>query len=448
MKISRVLLYGFVWIVVFVVLHMYFPWSSGVKRAIDRFLLNFLDNWWYIFPFVGLVMMLGIAIYYGIHFLASFGSGYKVKTPYYTGVSILIASKNEKILLERTLNSIIKSDYPKEIIQLIVITSGSTDDTTEFCKKFAAQHNGLDILILSENVPKQGKPPALNYALKYVKHDIIVLYDSGCILESDTLTNLISPFKDEKNNAVIGPVLVKNWKENKLTRGIFLDYIVVSGGGILFEIKNKLGSSAYSYGRNFAVRTKFLTKYGGFNEDSMTEDLYLSVLLNLDGVQIKYSPKAKVYEYVPSTWEILVKQRTRWLAGYVSDMPQLMKMESEEKSGKSIIISRNMTMTFFGNMDTWMPIIIGIAILKLLLGEWYLFSWSIICLIFQFGILFNGVRKYGDKHYSLLLLFLISGYIHLYMFLRQFKLPKEISWEKTPMLLEKEEAEIVALSQI
>ncbi|MFX1489137.1 MAG: glycosyltransferase, partial [Promethearchaeota archaeon] len=317
-----------------------------------------------------------------------------------------------------------------------------------FCKKFAAEHSGLDILILSEDIPKKGKPPALNYALKYVKHDIIVLYDSGCILESDTLTNLITPFKEENNNAVIGPVLVKNWKENKLTRGIFLDYIVVSGGGILFEIKNKLGSSAYSYGRNFAVRTKFLTKYGGFNEDSMTEDLYLSVLLNLDGVQIKYSPKAKVYEYVPSTWEILVKQRTRWLAGYVSDMPQLMKMESEEKSGKSIIISRNMTMTFFGNMDTWMPIIIGIAILKLLLGEWYLLSWSIICLIFQFGILFNGIRKYGDKHYSLIFLFLISGYIHLYMFLRQFKLPKEISWEKTPMLLEKEEAEIVALSQI
>jgi len=353
MKVSRVILYGSVWVVVFVILHMYFPWSSGVKRAIDRFLLNFLDNWWYIFPFIGLIMMLGIALYYGIHFLASFGSGYRFKTPYYTGVSILIASKNEKILLERTLNSIIKSDYPKEVIQIIVITSGSTDDTTEFCTKFANEHSGLDITILSDDLPKQGKPPALNYALKHVKNDIIVLYDSGCILEPDALTNLITPFKDEKNNAVIGPVLVKNWKDNKLTRGIFLDYIVVSGGGVLFEIKNKLGSSAYSYGRNFAVRTKYLMKYGGFNEDSMTEDLYLSVLLNLDGVQIKYSPKAKVYEYVPSTWEILVKQRTRWLAGYVSDMPQLMKMESEEKSGKSIIISRNMTMTFFGNMETW-----------------------------------------------------------------------------------------------
>jgi len=67
-------------------------------------------------------------------------------------------------------------------------------------------------------------------------------------------------------------------------------------------------------------------------------------------------------------------------------------------------------------------------------------------LIFQFGFIFNAVRKYCDKHYSLLLFFPISGFIHLYMFLRQFKLPKDLSWEKTPMLFERQEAEIIALS--
>ncbi|GAH68280.1 unnamed protein product, partial [marine sediment metagenome] len=68
-------------------------------------------------------MLLGFIMYYGIHFFASFGSGYRAKTPYYVDISILIASKNEKVLLERTLNSIVDSDYPKEKIQLIVITS-------------------------------------------------------------------------------------------------------------------------------------------------------------------------------------------------------------------------------------------------------------------------------------------------------------------------------------
>ena len=287
---------------------------------------------------------------------------------------------------------------------------------------------------------------SLNYGLKYVKNDIVVLYDSGCILESNTLRNLIAPFQDDKIKAVIGPVLVENWKTNKLTRGIYLDYATISGGGILFETKNRLGSSAYAFGRNFAVTTKQLQKYGGFNEDSMTEDLYLSVLLNLDGINIFFSPKARVFEYVPTKWEILVKQRTRWLAGYVFDMPQLMAMKSEEKSGKSIIISRNMTMMLIANLDTWIPIVIVFAILQFLTGEWYLLTWTLSCLIFQFGFLFNAVRKYADGHYSILLFFLISAFIHLYMFVRQFRLPKEISWEKTPMILEKQEEEIKALS--
>ena len=445
---ARVILYGFVWLIFFVLLHIYFPHSlpSGTKTAIDTFFANPLLYWWFVFPLIGLSVLLGLVIYYGIHFLASFGKGYRAKTPYYANISILIASKNERILLERTLNSIIESNYPKEKIQLIVITSGSTDDTAEFCNNFAKEHKTIDIKVLSENLPKKGKPPALNYALKYVKNEIIVLYDSGCILEPDTLRNLIAPFQKEKNNAVIGPVLVNNWKDNSLTKGIFLDYALVSGGGILFHIKNKLGASAYSFGRNFAVRTKYITKYGGFNEDSLTEDLYLSVLLNLDGVKIRFSPRAKVYEFVPNTWDILVKQRTRWLAGYTGDMPKLMEMKNEKKSGKSIIIARNMTMTFMGNMDTWIPIVIGFAIFYFLIGEYYLLSWTLACLFFQVGILFNAIRKYADKHYSLLLHFLKSGYIHLFMLFRQFKLPRDLGWEKTPILLERQEDEITALS--
>ncbi len=105
-----------------------------------------------------------------------------------------------------------------------------------------------------------------------------------------------------------------------------------------------------------------------------------------------------------------------------------------------------MTMMVIANMDTWIPIEIGFAIFQFLIGEQYLLVWTLSCLFFQFGFLFNAIRKYCDKHYSLIFYFLVSGIIHLYMFLRQFKLPKEISWEKTPMLLEREEAEIEALS--
>jgi hypothetical protein len=107
-----------------------------------------------------------------------------------------------------------------------------------------------------------------------------------------------------------------------------------------------------------------------------------------------------------------------------------------------------MTMMVLANMDTWLPIMIIFAIFQFFTGEHYLLIWTLSCIFFIFGFLVNTIRKYCDKHYTLLFYFLISGFIHLYMFLRQFKLPKEISWEKTPMLLEREEAEILALSNM
>ncbi|MBD3196876.1 MAG: glycosyltransferase [Candidatus Lokiarchaeota archaeon] len=447
MKTIRILAYALLLLVFFVILHYFFPVSlSGTKAAIDNFFKFPLQNWWFIFPLLGIAIIFILILYYGIHFLASFGKGFRSKEENIKNISIMIASKDEMGLLERTLDSIINCNYPLSKIQLILITSGSTDGTTEYCQEFANKYEELETLVLADQLEKKGKPPALNYGLKYVKNEIIILYDSGCILEPDTLEKLIAPFNEMDANAVIGPVLVENWKENALTKGILLDYTIVSGGGLLFEIKNRLGSSAYSFGRNFAVSTKFLKKYGGFNEDSMTEDLYLSVLLNLDNVPIIFSPEAKIYEYVPSTWEILKKQRTRWIAGFTYDMPQLMAMKSEDKNGQSIIISRNLTMMLIGNLDTWLPIVIAFSILYFLIGEYYLLTWNLILVAFMLGFLVNAVRKYGDKHYSILLYFLISGYIHLFMFLAQFSLPEEMSWEKTPMLFQREEEEVSALS--
>ncbi|TFF98220.1 MAG: glycosyltransferase [Promethearchaeota archaeon] len=448
MKITKIIPYVSILLAIFILLHIFFPgtWPSGVKALIDAFFLNPLMNWWCIFPIIGLGILAGLVMYYGIHFLASFGTKYDTEEFYYTGVSIVIASKNEKILLERTLNSIAKLDYPRDKLQIVVVTSGSTDNSTDFCKMFSEKHKDLEMIILSEDIPKRGKPAALNYGLEYVNNEIFVLYDSGCVLTPDTLKYLIAPFQYEKNKATIGPVLVKNWKENALTRAILLDYSTIAGGGILFEIKNRIGASAYSFGRNFAVRTEYLRKYGGFNEDSLTEDLYLSQLLNLDGIDILFTSKAKVYEHVPNSWDILKVQRTRWMAGFLLDAPQLMEMKNEEKDGKPIIIARNLTMFLFGNMDSWMNLVIGFSILFFLIGEYYLLTWALICLFFQFGCLFNAVRKYADKHYSVLFYFPISGFIHLYMILRQFTLPEDMGWDQTPMILEKQEKEINALS--
>ncbi|TFF86678.1 MAG: glycosyltransferase family 2 protein [Promethearchaeota archaeon] len=449
MKIQRILLYGIPIVLYFVALHFLFSFipvwmNDPIKLGIDSLFTDFFANWFKIFPFIGLVALAGLITYYGIHFLASFGK-YKIKEYYYPKISVIVASKNEKPLLERTLDSIVNSNFPTENMQLVVVVSDSNDNSQEFCENFAKKHDNLDMDIISDHIPKKGKPAALNRGLKKVKNEICVFYDSGIRVESDTLATLVAPLRDNNINVAIGATLVDNWKANNWCRGAALDYTFSAGGNMFFDVKNKLGSSAYVFGRNFCIRTNLLQELGGFNEDSLTEDLYLTVLLNLRGDKILFVPDAKAYDRAPITFSAIQKQRRRWVGGYVADMPQLMEMKEGEKNGSTIIISRNLSMILLHHVDNWILIIIPLIIVFWLIGSYYLLSWMISLFVFMFGYLLNSIKKYGDGHYSLLLWLPYCAIIHFFMLRLQFTLPKEISWEKTPMILEKSEEEVEAL---
>ncbi|MBD3228984.1 MAG: glycosyltransferase [Candidatus Lokiarchaeota archaeon] len=447
MKKSRVVIYGLICVGYFVLLHFLLPNWLNIKQSIYSLFTDWFNNWLYIFPFIGLIALAGLITYFGIHFFASFGKGYRKKGAFQPEVSIIFASKDEKPLLKRTLDSLIQCNYPKDKMEIITVTSGSTDGSAEFCRAYADEHSEMKIKVLSDDLHKKGKPAALNYGLKHVENDISIFYDSGIRIEPNTLTELVAPLQDDKNVVAIGPITIENYKQNKWTRAVHVDYTFTAGGAILSEVKNRLGSSCYLFGRNFSIRTKNLKDYGGFNEDSLTEDLFLSTLLNLDGIQVLFIPKAKAYDIAPYKWKVIKKQRQRWIGGFIGDMPQLMEMKKGDKDGASIIISRNLTMLFLAHIDAWFYIAIPFAIIYWLLGFYYLLSWTLSFMVFSFGYILNGIRKYGDGHYLNLLWLPFCAYLHLYELSLQFSMPEEISWEKTPMILEKDHEEVETLAE-
>ncbi|MHA1683265.1 MAG: glycosyltransferase [Promethearchaeota archaeon] len=446
------IIYSLLLLAIFEFIYFIFPpWlNSPLKLKHDAnialLLSDFGANWTRIFGFTGIFILFLMVNFFGIRFFTSLEPTYKVKERFQPPISIMIASRDEKALLERTLDSIMETDYPKENIQMIIVTSGSSDGSADFCREYARGYSNIEWVIIDEEIEKKGKPPALNLGLQQVKHDFIVLYDAGSVLLKDTLSLLVSPMKDEKNHATTGPTLVRNWKKNRLTRGAAIDYIIISGGGIYSENMNKLGKNCYLLGKNFCIRKGVLDSLNGFNENSLTEDLFLTAMLELHGKKIKFVPQAKNYEDVPSTWEILKKQRTRWVGGYSGDMPEIMEMKVGKNEGKKIMISRNMTMLALAHVDIWIFVHLFFIALYLLIQEYYLLTWTLVSFSLQAGYLLNGIRKYGDGHYSCLFFLAWTSKIHGFMFRQQFKLP-EVSWEKTPMLLERSPEEIESLSK-
>ncbi len=440
---GKIIGYGAIIVTCFALLTLYFPFSSGVRQGIMDLFTNFAANWWLIFPFIGLAVLFALTLYYGITFLGLLERIPAPKEYYFPNISIMICSKNEQPLLKQTLDSLVASDYPKEKMQVIIVTSGSTDGSEVYCANYASQHPGINWKVVHDEIPQKGKPPALNVGLKSVLHEYLVLYDAGNILLPDTLKNLLASMKDDKVHAVMGAIQVKNWNRNKLTKSIVLDYAIVSGGNTFFEAKTKLGLNCFLYGRNVCIRMDVLQEIGGFDEESLTEDLYLGSMLNVRKKKLTFAPHAKIYEPVPADWNILTKQRMRWVGGFMGDAPRIIKMkEGDNPIGKKVIISRFLSMQLFGNMTTFFLLALIFLIVNLFLQEYYMAIWDVVYLVIFGGTIFHSLQKYGDKRYSLLLYYLFTLRIHLTMASWSAKLPKQISWEQTPMLLSMSKEEL------
>lgn len=420
----RILIYGSIIVAIFVVIHILFPraWSIWL-RDFDAFLSAPLNGFGVLLGF-GIFFFFAFVFLYGINFMASFG---KIKYPpgsenFTPAVSMLIPAINEESVIGNTLESVLKLNYPKAELEVLVIASGSNDRTVAICEQY---QDRLNLKILTDPLPKKGKPAALNLGLRHASHEIICVYDADTEFEPDTLRYIVRHLSNPEITATSGPIVVRNWKDNVLTHGIALEYTYLSGTGLFHECRAKLGRSLWLMGRNYAIRKKVLEEFGGWNEDALTEDLHLSAQLSKAKKKIGYTPEARIYEKVPTAWEVLKKQRRRWIGGYKQGVGNAMQLDLRT------VMLRNFGMMHYGNEADFSLGAIITALIFGLIGEFYL---MLICLTifgFAFITIINAVRKYGNGNYRLLLYYLVFIFIDLLMFTTQFKSIKDLEWEKT-----------------
>jgi cellulose synthase/poly-beta-1,6-N-acetylglucosamine synthase-like glycosyltransferase len=113
------------------------------------------------------------------------------KGPYEPFVSILIAAYNEQDSIEGTLKNKLDLDYPKDKLDIIVISDGSTDKTDEIVRKYES-----DQVRLIRQEPRAGKISALNMAVPQAKGEIIGFSDANSIWDKGALRHLVQNFND------------------------------------------------------------------------------------------------------------------------------------------------------------------------------------------------------------------------------------------------------------
>ncbi|MGD8190080.1 DUF2062 domain-containing protein [Brevibacillus ginsengisoli] len=221
-------------------------------------------------------------------------------------VSVVIAAYNEESVINKTIQSILKSKYPD--FEVIVVDDGSKDSTAEVVREMWGNHPQVR-LIQKEN---GGKSSAVNQGFMEAKGEIVVALDADTLISPDAIRLLARHFSNPRVAAVSGNVRVGNIR-NLLTQWQHIEY--VTGFNLERRAFSQLNCITVVPGAIGAWRKDVVASVGYFQEDTLAEDTDITLTLLRKGYQIEFEEKAYAYTESPEDVKSLLKQRYRWSYG-------------------------------------------------------------------------------------------------------------------------------------
>ena len=226
-------------------------------------------------------------------------------------VSILVPVKNEEKVVGRLLRVLVDMDYPEQKKEIIVIDDDSTDKTVEICRRYVERYPNLIRLVLKPTSNR--KASALNYGLRYAKGEIVATFDADNVPEPDALMRAAEYFEDPSTAAVQGRICSINADQNMLTK--FISYEEAVRYEVYMRGKDSLGLFVDLAGTCQFIRRSVLERVGGWDEESLCEDMEMSFRLTENDCNIRYASEIRSWQENPANVTQLIRQRTRWYRG-------------------------------------------------------------------------------------------------------------------------------------
>jgi cellulose synthase/poly-beta-1,6-N-acetylglucosamine synthase-like glycosyltransferase len=230
---------------------------------------------------------------------------------YHAFVSIIVPVYNEEKVIENRINNLLNLDYPKDKYEIIVIESGSIDNTSQIVNDVINNRkNGTKpgIKLLQEK-RRKGKASAINFGKQYAKGDIILITDANSSYDEKVLKELIPHFENPKVGAVGGRYVITNPDKTLTSSESFyrdLEHIMRLGESVI--------ESAYSL---FGTISAFKSKLVEADTTMLAEDLDMAIQVKRKGYRLEYEPKAIAYENAAATHRDQTIQNKRIVIGQI-----------------------------------------------------------------------------------------------------------------------------------
>ncbi len=230
-------------------------------------------------------------------------------------VSLLVAAKNEEHVIGTIVESLLHIDYPPSRCDLWIIDDYSTDQTPQILDELAQRYPRLNVIHRGPDAVG-GKSGALNLVWPQTKGDILAVFDADAHVSQDLLRHVVPMFDSDKGGEQTGAVQVRkaiaNASTNFWTRGQKAEMALDS---YMQERRIAIGGIGELRGNGQFVRRSAIAQCGGWNEETITDDLDLTIQLHLHQWNIGLLFMPAVGEEGVTNAKALWHQRNRWAEG-------------------------------------------------------------------------------------------------------------------------------------
>jgi cellulose synthase/poly-beta-1,6-N-acetylglucosamine synthase-like glycosyltransferase len=220
-------------------------------------------------------------------------------------VSIILAVHNGAALLRLKVDDLLSLDYPRDRMEIVIVSDGSTDGTDDILKEFPDPP--VRSIRCSEHC---GKAAALNMGMQSATGEILLFLDIRPTIESNALQLLLSNFADPRVGCVAGELVLRDDGHDAGARSV---------GGLYWRyeqwIRNceaKVDSPLGVYGGFYAVRRKLAR---ALPEGTILDDMLQPLSIIRQGYRSVLDVRARVYDIWPKSLRGEFHRKVRTLAG-------------------------------------------------------------------------------------------------------------------------------------
>lgn len=274
-------------------------------------------------------LTLGVLALYGVHRLWLVGVYLRTRhrkpptpeTPAeWPVVTVQLPLYNEMYVAARLIDAVCRLDYPKDRLEIQVLDD-STDETRDIVAREVAswRDRGVEIRHLHRTDRTGFKAGALEAGLETARGELLAVFDADFVPPSDFLRRTVPYFTDGRTGDRLGMVQARwehiNREYSLLTR---IQSILLDGHFLIEHTARHRGGCFFNFNGTAGIwRREVIADAGGWQHDTLTEDLDLSYRAQLAGWRFLYLPEVTVPSELPVDVKGFKSQQYRWARGSI-----------------------------------------------------------------------------------------------------------------------------------